>query len=182
MKAVAVAVMALGLVLMGGGEGRSQATTPAGQQSGSTVPDQRPCGRCVGRHGERVFGDCTGSGGTWVVQECDQAQLAARQLVTDAERRRQQERSRQEEYEQYQARMKEYDWRPSSGVTLAGFNRIRDGMARDLVEHILGRPGVLRASHGRHSIYGWEASRGYGNMTVSFEGGVVIGKAQAGLQ
>jgi len=77
----------------------------------------------------------------------------------------------------------------NSGVTLADFNRIETGMTRNEVIEILGRgTEISRVDMGLGSefvtvMYSWDGRGSLGaNMSVTFQGGNVISKAQFGLR
>lgn len=70
-------------------------------------------------------------------------------------------------------------------VTLANFNRIKPGMTYAEVVQIAGEPSQLMSESefgGVSSrIYVWESGV-FANMTITFQGGVVLSKAQIGLK
>lgn len=75
--------------------------------------------------------------------------------------------------------------REELGVTLAGFNAIRNGMSYQQVARILGEQGEEMSSAGdgqfKTNIYSWKAGFLGANMNVTFQGGRVMAKAQFGL-
>jgi hypothetical protein len=74
----------------------------------------------------------------------------------------------------------------TSGVTLANFNRIREGMSYQEVVSILGSPGELTASSDVAGIktvmYQWEGESFGANMNAMFQNGKLVTKAQFGLE
>jgi hypothetical protein len=75
---------------------------------------------------------------------------------------------------------------PSGGVTLANFNRVETGMNYAEVSAIFGAPGELTAQSElagyKTEIYTWQATRGFGNATITFSNGKLMSKAQIGLE
>lgn len=71
-------------------------------------------------------------------------------------------------------------------ITLEKFNQIENGMTYEEVVSIIGEEGTLstESSYGSQAmrIYGWYASNGISNATVSFMNGKVNGKSQIGLE
>lgn len=72
-------------------------------------------------------------------------------------------------------------------VSMAEFDQVEVGMTRKEVERIFGGEGALVSSAGSgeylSEIYSWDGDGSIGaNANVSFSGGKVIGKAQAGLR
>lgn len=76
--------------------------------------------------------------------------------------------------------------RPSGGVTLANFERVKTGMTYAQVSEIFGAPGDLSMETDivgtKMEIYSWRAATGFGNATISFRDGRVASKAQFGLE
>lgn len=71
-------------------------------------------------------------------------------------------------------------------ATMDKFNQIEIGMTYDDVVDIVGSEGTLMSEAGtgeyKVSIYYWYSVTHIANMNVSFENGVVTGKAQVGLE
>lgn len=71
-------------------------------------------------------------------------------------------------------------------ATMDKFNQIEIGMTYDEVVDIVGSEGTLMSEAGtgeyKVSIYYWYSVTHIANMNVSFENGVVTGKAQVGLE
>lgn len=71
-------------------------------------------------------------------------------------------------------------------ATMDKFNQIEIGMTYDEVVDIVGSEGTLMSEAGtgeyKISIYYWYSVTHLANMNVSFENGVVAGKAQVGLE
>ena len=71
-------------------------------------------------------------------------------------------------------------------ATMDKFNQIEIGMTYDQVVDIVGSEGTLMSEAGtgeyKVSIYYWYSVTHIANMNVSFENGVVTGKAQVGLE
>lgn len=79
----------------------------------------------------------------------------------------------------------------SRNITIEKYNKISTGMSYQEVVSVMGEPGKEMASTSTpavpgimpsisHSIYGWQNSDG-SNMSVQFQNGKSIGKAQFGL-
>lgn len=70
-------------------------------------------------------------------------------------------------------------------VTIEKFNQIETGMTYQQVVDIIGEEGTLstESSYGSQTmkIYGWYASNGISNATVSFTNNKVTAKSQIGL-
>jgi len=75
-----------------------------------------------------------------------------------------------------------------TGVTLANFNKLQNGMSYAEVVAILGRDGTVLSESdiaGFHTVmYSWEADKGIlgANMNAMFQNGELVQKAQFGLQ
>lgn len=71
-------------------------------------------------------------------------------------------------------------------ATKEKFDQIEIGMTYDEVADIVGSEGTLMSEAGieeyKVSIYYWYSVSHLANMNVSFENGVVVGKAQVGLE
>jgi hypothetical protein len=71
------------------------------------------------------------------------------------------------------------------GVTLSEFNAIQSGMTLQQVQQVVRSSGTqisnLDTAGTSNWVYQWQNGDG-SNMNVQFQNGVVIGKAQAGLQ
>ena len=72
-------------------------------------------------------------------------------------------------------------------MTLEEFDQIQNGMTLEQVQVIVGGPGALTSSGGdgefKTELFSWDGTDNFGaNANVSFQNGVVIGKAQVGLQ
>ena len=78
----------------------------------------------------------------------------------------------------------------NEGISLKEFNQIENGMTYEEVCKIIGCDGELRSeadlnigSQYATKIYTWKGEKGLGaNANVTFQGGVVIAKAQVGLE
>lgn len=73
------------------------------------------------------------------------------------------------------------------GVTLAGYNALREGMSYAEAVRVLGGSGTELSSGGAVAgyatvMYQWKASDGIGNMTAMFQNDRLINKAQFGLK
>ena len=70
-------------------------------------------------------------------------------------------------------------------VTIEKFNQIETGMTYQQVVDIIGEEGILstESSYGSQTmkVYGWYASNGISNATVSFTNNKVTAKSQIGL-
>lgn len=75
---------------------------------------------------------------------------------------------------------------PTSGVTLANFDRIREGMSYEEVVSILGSSGELISSSDlvgtKTEMYQWQGTSLGANMNAMFQDGRLISKAQFGLE
>ena|SRR2546423_4640173 len=80
---------------------------------------------------------------------------------------------------------------PASGVTMAGYQRLKQGMKYDPVVKILGKEGTEVSSGGARTglfskvkivMYQWFAGDGRANIIVTFKNGKLTSKAQAGLK
>src|SRR4029450_13198343 len=67
---------------------------------------------------------------------------------------------------------------PSTGVTLANFTRIREGMSSQEVVKVLGSPGELQASNDiggtKTVMYLWSTNHGLSNMNAMFQDGRLV--------
>jgi len=74
----------------------------------------------------------------------------------------------------------------TAGVTMASYNRIKNGMTYSQVVQILGKEGTELSSNEiagiRTIMYQWEGDGWGSNMNVMFQNGKVIQKAQFGLK
>jgi hypothetical protein len=74
----------------------------------------------------------------------------------------------------------------TAGVTMANYNRIKNGMSYSQVVQILGKEGTELSSNDIAGIqtvmYQWDGDSWGGNMNVMFQNGKVIQKAQFGLK
>ncbi len=75
--------------------------------------------------------------------------------------------------------------RPSTGVTMANYNRLQTGMTYSEVVAILGKEGVELSSNDiggyRTIMYQWQG-KGISGMSVMFQNGRMIQKSQIGLE
>ena len=75
--------------------------------------------------------------------------------------------------------------KPDRTVTLAEFNRIKDGMSYKEVVAIIGFEGTVMSETTvmgtRTVMYSWE-NRGFSNMNAMFQGDKLMSKAQLGLR
>ena len=80
----------------------------------------------------------------------------------------------------------EVDQNSPDKMTLDKFNKIKTGMTYKEVVNIIGSEGTLstESSYAGQTmrIYGWYASNGISNATISFMNGKVNGKSQIGLE
>ncbi len=75
----------------------------------------------------------------------------------------------------------------SSGLTMAAFNKISDGMSKDEVDKLAGSSGETQSSagSGQYKMESYKYDGTDGSMSfaiVSFTGGSVSAKTQVGLQ
>lgn len=78
----------------------------------------------------------------------------------------------------------------NKGISLKEFNQIENGMTYEEVCEIIGCEGELMSeadlnigSQYATEIYTWKGEKGIGaNANVTFQGGVVVSKAQVGLK
>lgn len=73
------------------------------------------------------------------------------------------------------------------GVTMAGYNALRNGMSYSEAIRILGTSGTELSSGGSEYgyatvMYQWKGSDGFSNMTAMFQNDRLINKAQFGLK
>lgn len=136
--------------------------------------DDERCFRCAGKYGEKVFGDCEASGGTRLEVPCTAEEIAFRAKIMA-------------QHEEWVASQQPAPREPlpTLGVTMAGYNRLHDGMRYEDAVDVLGSPGeeVSSSRVGTTStrMYSWSAARGIGNMNAMFQNGRLVSKAQFGL-
>lgn len=74
----------------------------------------------------------------------------------------------------------------SSGVTLANYNKLQDGMSYSQVTGILGKQGTEVSSNNimgtKTVMYQWEGDGWASNMNAMFQNGKLISKSQLGLK
>jgi hypothetical protein len=77
----------------------------------------------------------------------------------------------------------------NDGISLGEFNRIQNGMDYNEVVKIIGEQGTVLSdidlgvgSEYATQMYEWHGNNGVSNADIIFQGGVVISKAQFGLQ
>lgn len=98
-----------------------------------------------------------------------------------------QDKPKEEEEKEEPKEEKPEEPKDESGVTLANFEKIENGMSYEEVVDILGGEGELLSQAGegefKTEMYKWDGEGGFGaNMNVTFQNGQVQSKAQMGLK